>query len=216
MKNTFYTIVRTIQAILIFYQLKSLYNIVFCLICRLKIFILHLAFNPDFGHSDPSSGERRRETPRYRPPPQSTSEAEDRARESAHDMFDEQFRANLQNMFAEMRRTDERKLYIKNRRTKHFKQFDNKVQEIENNENVIFAYSDIPWPSENDTADDKSVLFDNLELSTEEKKNYVRQQRIRWHPDKFSQTFGNHIRESDRELIINRVTILSQEINKMV
>lgn len=75
-------------------------------------------------------------------------------------------------------------------------------------------YEDIPWPSTQGENCDMNVLFDQMDSRSVEYKKYRRDQQIRWHPDKFLQRFGDSLVESDRQKVMDRVTMLSQNLNK--
>ncbi|XP_052790541.1 NF-kappa-B inhibitor-like protein 1 [Mya arenaria] len=76
-------------------------------------------------------------------------------------------------------------------------------------------YGDIPWPSLKGEALDLTVLFDKMDKSSAEYQKYLRDQQIRWHPDKFLQRFGSRLYEKERQRIIARVTLLSQNLNQL-
>ncbi|WAR30695.1 IKBL1-like protein, partial [Mya arenaria] len=65
-------------------------------------------------------------------------------------------------------------------------------------------YGDIPWPSLKGEALDLTVLFDKMDKSSAEYQKYLRDQQIRWHPDKFLQRFGSRLYEKERQRIIAR------------
>jgi len=77
------------------------------------------------------------------------------------------------------------------------------------------TFADIPWPSKQGEAMDISVLFDKMETGGDEYKKYLRDQQIRWHPDKFMQRFGARVDISDKDKILARVTVLSQKLNQL-
>ena len=77
------------------------------------------------------------------------------------------------------------------------------------------GYSDIPWPGGDKSEDDIVILQQGLEKDSSDYRKYFREQRIRWHPDKFLQRFGVHIVSADKERILKRVTDLSQKLNKL-
>ena len=78
-------------------------------------------------------------------------------------------------------------------------------------------FVDLPWPIEGDTKQMIDVLVKWSELkSKEERKKFLKDQQVRWHPDKFLQKCGNRLYEEDREQIIEQVKKLSQEINAII
>lgn len=78
-------------------------------------------------------------------------------------------------------------------------------------------FVDLPWPFEGDTKQMIDLLVKWSELkSKEERKKFLKDQQVRWHPDKFLQKCGNRLDEEDREKIIEQVKELSQEINAIL
>ena len=47
-------------------------------------------------------------------------------------------------------------------------------------------------------------------------KKYLRDQQIRWHPDKFVQKCGNLLKEPEKDKILKRVNLVSQELNRIM
>ena len=76
-------------------------------------------------------------------------------------------------------------------------------------------YDEIPWPSLKGDNSDLDVLFSQMDKGSAEYKKYLRDQQIRWHPDKFLQRFGENLSETDKRRIMDRVTRLSQSLNKL-
>lgn len=77
-------------------------------------------------------------------------------------------------------------------------------------------FQDVPWPAAESTEKSIEILFHDVSKSNETLyKKYLREQQVRWHPDKFFQKFGNKIRESDKDEIMSRVNELSQALNKL-
>ena len=85
----------------------------------------------------------------------------------------------------------------------------------EKKDKITLGYCDIPWPGGDKSSDDIDILMQGLEKGSSDFKKYVRQQQIRWHPDKFLQRFGAHIAAADKDEIMKRVTELSQKLNKL-
>ena len=56
------------------------------------------------------------------------------------------------------------------------------------------------------------------EMISEEvgRKKFLKEQQVRWHPDKFLQKCGNRLYTGDKERIIEQVKKLSQEINSLL
>ena len=78
-------------------------------------------------------------------------------------------------------------------------------------------FVDIPWPFEGDTKQMIDLLTKWSEMkSKEERKKFLKDQQVKWHPDKFLQKCGNRLHEEDREQIIDQVKELSQEINAIL
>jgi hypothetical protein len=65
---------------------------------------------------------------------------------------------------------------------------------------------DVPWPK----IDAKALGFEG---SNAERKKAFRNASLRWHPDKFLQSFGGRLDEAERDAILQRVTEVSQAIN---
>ena len=85
----------------------------------------------------------------------------------------------------------------------------------EKKEKTTLSYCDIPWPGGDKADDDIVILTQGLEKGTSDFKKYLREQQIRWHPDKFLQRFGAYIAVGDKDKIVKRVTELSQKLNKL-
>ena len=81
------------------------------------------------------------------------------------------------------------------------------------------GYSDIPWPCRKETGlkGMKDFLLCNVNKSdTKNLKKYLRDQQVRWHPDKFMQKCGHLIDENQKEKIMKRVNQVSQELNRVI
>ena len=85
----------------------------------------------------------------------------------------------------------------------------------EKKDKTTLGYCDIPWPGGDNSDEDIIILMQGLEKGTSDFKKYLREQQIRWHPDKFLQRFGAHIAIADKAKIMKRVTGLSQKLNKL-
>lgn len=86
---------------------------------------------------------------------------------------------------------------------------------LENKDKQTLTFDDVPWPSVKSERSDINVLFDLMDKDSSEYKKYLRDQQIRWHPDKFLQRFGGKLSASEKEKIMKRVTLLSQDLNKL-
>ncbi|XP_046551552.1 NF-kappa-B inhibitor-like protein 1 [Haliotis rubra] len=78
------------------------------------------------------------------------------------------------------------------------------------------SYSDIPWPGRGSLHDFTEVLFCDLpDKSSAKFRKYLRDQQIRWHPDKFTQKFGKRLLDTDKDKIMEKVKEISQALNKV-
>ncbi|XP_034024655.1 NF-kappa-B inhibitor-like protein 1 [Thalassophryne amazonica] len=79
------------------------------------------------------------------------------------------------------------------------------------------SYSDVPWPAPNGTVQQMvSIMFHGVERSNEtEFRKALRRQQVMWHPDKLPQQCGARLEEKDRQRILDTVTALSQELNRL-
>ena len=79
------------------------------------------------------------------------------------------------------------------------------------------GYGDIPWPAPRGTvADMLEVMLtgaDRTDLPTFRK--LLKRQQTLWHPDRFAQRCGSRLQETDRKKILDTVTALSQELNRL-
>jgi NF-kappa-B inhibitor-like protein 1 len=80
----------------------------------------------------------------------------------------------------------------------------------------VLGFDDIPWPCTKGQENDMTVLFEGMDRTEVGYKKYLRDQQIRWHPDKFMQRFGQYLDSADKDRIVQRVTVLSQNLNKLV
>ena len=77
------------------------------------------------------------------------------------------------------------------------------------------GFGDIPWPSRGSIDNVMEVLFgDKSDWSAAALKKYVREQQVRWHPDKFLQKFIDKIAPKSFEKVMERVKEISQALNK--
>lgn len=78
-------------------------------------------------------------------------------------------------------------------------------------------FSEVSWPCQGDTNRMLDLVKRWLELkSGEERKKFLKEQQVRWHPDKFLQKCGNRLDNDERDKIIEQVKELSQEINSLL
>ena len=84
--------------------------------------------------------------------------------------------------------------------------------------------SNVPWilPMENNTTNNKTLTSEDLGNillqgadSYEEKRQILRRELIRWHPDKFTAQFGKVLVDEDRERILEAVTGMSQLLTQL-
>lgn len=76
-------------------------------------------------------------------------------------------------------------------------------------------YKDVPWPFTDNVSEVKTVMFNGVTNDKETYKKCLRDEQIRWHPDKFEQKLGKRLFEGDRNKIMERVKEISQELNKL-
>lgn len=97
-------------------------------------------------------------------------------------------------------------------------EYENKCQGIfDSDSTTTIKFTDVPWPSHGDTKDMINLVQRWAELKSEdERKKFLKEQQVRWHPDKFLQKCGNRLDLDDREKIIEQVKELSQEINSLL
>ncbi|XP_063794155.1 NF-kappa-B inhibitor-like protein 1 [Pseudophryne corroboree] len=81
----------------------------------------------------------------------------------------------------------------------------------------LLGYSDIPWPVLGGTAKQMAQAIaagaDSSDATSY--KRYLRAQRVTWHPDRFMQRCGTRLHAKDRERVLETVTALSQELNRL-
>ena len=71
--------------------------------------------------------------------------------------------------------------------------------------------ADVPWP----TLTAAALGLDPRLTSAAERKQAFRAASLRWHPDKFLQSYGARLVPEERDDILKRVTEVSQEINSL-
>ncbi|XP_028680834.2 NF-kappa-B inhibitor-like protein 1 [Erpetoichthys calabaricus] len=83
--------------------------------------------------------------------------------------------------------------------------------------NSTLGYTDIPWPSPRGSVQEMvNVII--YGVNREDKaafRKFLRLQQALWHPDKFIQRCGSRLKEEERTQILNTVTALSQELNRL-
>ncbi|KAK2871368.1 hypothetical protein Q8A67_023895 [Cirrhinus molitorella] len=81
----------------------------------------------------------------------------------------------------------------------------------------LLGYDDIPWPAPRGSLEEMVAVMlhgaDRSDLTAFRK--VLRRQQALWHPDKFFQRCGGRLLESDRQKILDTVTGLSQELNRL-
>ncbi|XP_068190573.1 NF-kappa-B inhibitor-like protein 1 [Antennarius striatus] len=80
------------------------------------------------------------------------------------------------------------------------------------------TYNDIPWPAPRGTVQEMVDVMlhgvDRKDLPVF-RKTLLKQQTL-WHPDKFAQRCGARLDEKDKQRVLDTVTSLSQELNRLV
>ncbi|XP_019937189.2 NF-kappa-B inhibitor-like protein 1 [Paralichthys olivaceus] len=79
------------------------------------------------------------------------------------------------------------------------------------------SYSDIPWPAPKGTVQE---MVDVMLHGVDRKdvpvfRKMLRKQQALWHPDKFAQRCETRLEEKDKQRILDTVTALSQELNRL-
>lgn len=74
------------------------------------------------------------------------------------------------------------------------------------------AFNDIPWPCKG-TVEEMTELLSKWICNDEDGKKYLKEQQIRWHPDRFFQKCGDRLIGDEKETILSYVKQLSQGIN---
>ncbi|XP_054613230.1 NF-kappa-B inhibitor-like protein 1 [Dunckerocampus dactyliophorus] len=81
----------------------------------------------------------------------------------------------------------------------------------------LLSYGDIPWPAPRGTVQEMADVM----LHGVDRKDAVgfrkalRKQQTLWHPDKFAQRCEARLEEKDKQRILDTVTALSQELNRL-
>uniref|UniRef100_A0A8C1KTF3 NF-kappa-B inhibitor-like protein 1 n=1 Tax=Cyprinus carpio TaxID=7962 RepID=A0A8C1KTF3_CYPCA len=81
----------------------------------------------------------------------------------------------------------------------------------------LLGYNDIPWPAPRGSLEEMvGVMLHGADRSDSTVfRKLLRRQQALWHPDKFVQRCGGRLQESDRQKILDTVTGLSQELNRL-
>ncbi|KAM6902440.1 LOW QUALITY PROTEIN: NF-kappa-B inhibitor-like protein 1 [Xenentodon cancila] len=77
------------------------------------------------------------------------------------------------------------------------------------------SYSDIPWPAQRGTVKEMDVMLHGVDRKDVGVFRTLRKQQTLWHPDKFAQRCEARLLEKDKRLILDTVTALSQELNRL-
>lgn len=79
------------------------------------------------------------------------------------------------------------------------------------------GYDDIPWPAPRGSVDEMmAVILHGVDRAdTDAFRKFLRRQQALWHPDKFAQRCGTRLQDRDRQRIMDTVTALSQELNRL-
>ncbi|XP_018600695.2 NF-kappa-B inhibitor-like protein 1 [Scleropages formosus] len=82
---------------------------------------------------------------------------------------------------------------------------------------TLLGYSDIPWPAPRGSVEDMvAVMLHGADRSDPSAfRKVLRRQQALWHPDKFAQRCGGRLCDSERQRILDTVTALSQELNRL-
>lgn len=79
----------------------------------------------------------------------------------------------------------------------------------------LIKFKDVPWPFLTNVSEVKTVMFSCVLSDKEAYKKCLREEQIRWHPDKFIQKLGKRLFDDDRDKIMERVKEISQELNRL-
>ena len=152
----------------------------------------------------------------FRPRPSSTKAP------STHPSADDKQREFIRNMqkehqeyikrTAEMRKVEK----CKSLQVKYEKKFEEICQADDRNSKL--SYKDVPWPVHHkDGFSLEDVVLSNVDKADKSLlKRSLRDQQVRWHPDRFMQKFGERLEDCDRERILKKVNTISQELNQII
>ena len=79
------------------------------------------------------------------------------------------------------------------------------------------SYGDIPWPAPRGTVQEmvEVMLHGVNRKDVPGFRKLLKRQQTLWHPDKFAQRCGARLAENDKQKILDTVTALSQELNRL-
>lgn len=79
------------------------------------------------------------------------------------------------------------------------------------------TYGDIPWPAPRGTVEEMvGVMLHGVDRTDVAMfRKMLRKQQALWHPDKFAQRCEARLEEKDKQRILDTVTALSQELNRL-
>lgn len=84
-------------------------------------------------------------------------------------------------------------------------------------DSMKLSFSDIPWPAPRCTVQEMIEVMlhgvDRKDMPTFRKA--LRKQQALWHPDKFAQRCEARLEEKDKQRVLDTVTALSQELNRL-
>lgn len=82
---------------------------------------------------------------------------------------------------------------------------------------IKLGYADIPWPAPRGTVPEmvEVMLYGSDRKDIPVFRKILKRQQALWHPDKFAQRCGTRLEEKDKQRILDTVTALSQELNKL-
>ncbi|XP_041371033.1 NF-kappa-B inhibitor-like protein 1 [Gigantopelta aegis] len=121
-------------------------------------------------------------------------------------------RAELEKKYRETQREDQ----FERKRKKKCSYERNYTHLLLHGQDEVLTYSSVPWPCLGAVTDMVDVLFcDIQDRSSKTFRKYLRDQQVRWHPDKFMQKFGKILKHEDKDKILCSVKEISQELNKI-
>lgn len=87
-----------------------------------------------------------------------------------------------------------------------------------NDQSAKLTFRDIPWPCRGSVKDMVEVIMTGMPPSTDAraKRKFVLRQQMLWHPDKFVQRCRDRLEEKDKDVILDTVKALSQELNELL
>ena len=91
--------------------------------------------------------------------------------------------------------------------------YEEKYQVFLTKEHISICFDDIPWPGGSYATPAEQAKVCMYSTDPDVSKTVTREQQRRWHPDKFTQHYGQCLSEDDRERILEHVKQLSQSIN---